>query len=119
MPNGSYCSATMGFRRAFAPVDADGVWGDSNYDMILSDWREVGGIEFAFDQSFTLNGREVQHIYVDDIVLNPVLGPDLFRIPAIVMATAAKQKPPEQVNYQWMLRRAKWGSFIEFRPARL
>jgi glyoxylase-like metal-dependent hydrolase (beta-lactamase superfamily II) len=94
-------------------IDADGVWGDSNYDMILSDWREVGGIKFAFDQSFTLNGREVQHIQVDDIVVNPVLGPDLFRIPAIVTATAAKQKPPDQVNYQWMLRRANWGSFID------
>jgi glyoxylase-like metal-dependent hydrolase (beta-lactamase superfamily II) len=94
-------------------VDADGVWGDSNYDMILSDWREVDGIKFAFDQSFTLNGREVQHIDVDDIVLNPVLGADLFKIPAIVTVTAAKQKAPEQVNYQWMLRRANWGSFID------
>jgi hypothetical protein len=33
-------------------VDADGVWGDCNYDMILSDWREVAGVRFAFDQSF-------------------------------------------------------------------
>jgi glyoxylase-like metal-dependent hydrolase (beta-lactamase superfamily II) len=94
-------------------VDADGVWGDSNYDMILSDWREVGGVKFAFDQVFTLNGHELQHIYVEDIVLNPVLGPDLFRIPAIVTETAAKQKAPDQVNYQWMLRRANWGSFID------
>jgi glyoxylase-like metal-dependent hydrolase (beta-lactamase superfamily II) len=94
-------------------IDADGVWGDSNYDMILSDWREVGGVQFAFDQSFTLNGHEVQHISVEDVVLNPVLGPDLFRIPAVVTETAAKQKAPEQVNYQWMLRRANWGSFID------
>ncbi|HLJ00902.1 MAG TPA: MBL fold metallo-hydrolase [Bradyrhizobium sp.] len=94
-------------------VDADGIWGDCNYDMILSDWREVGGIKFAFDQSFTLNGREVQHIDIEDIVLNPVLGADLFRIPKIVTETAAKQKAPEQVNFQWMLRRANWGSFID------
>lgn len=94
-------------------LDADGVWGDSNYDMILSDWREVGGVQFAFDQSFTLNGREVQHIYVEDIVLNPVLGADLFRIPAVVTETAARQKAPERVNFQWMLRRANWGSFID------
>jgi len=94
-------------------VDADGVWGDSNYDMILSDWREVGGITFAFDQSFTLNGHEVQHISIEDIVVKPVLGADLFRIPKIVTETAAKQKAPEQVNYQWMLRRANWGSFID------
>jgi glyoxylase-like metal-dependent hydrolase (beta-lactamase superfamily II) len=94
-------------------VDADGVWGDSNYDMILSDWREVDGVKFAFDQSFTLNGHEVQHIYIEDVILNPVLGPDLFRIPAIVTETAAKQTAPEQVNYQWMSRRANWGSFID------
>src|SRR3984957_4005702 len=94
-------------------VDADGVWGDCYYDMILSDWREVDGVKFAFDQSFTLNGHEVQHIYIEDVILNPVLGPDLFRIPAIVTETAAKQTAPEQVNYQWMLRRANWGSFID------
>jgi glyoxylase-like metal-dependent hydrolase (beta-lactamase superfamily II) len=94
-------------------VDADGVWGDCNYDMILSDWREVDGVKFAFDQSFTLNGHEVQHVSIEDIVLNPVLGADLFRIPKIVTETAAKQKAPEQVNYQWMLRRANWGSFID------
>jgi glyoxylase-like metal-dependent hydrolase (beta-lactamase superfamily II) len=102
-----------GFPARIRTLDADGVWGDSNYDMILSDWREVGGVQFAFDQSFTLNGHEVQHISVDDVVVNPVLGPDLFRIPAIVTETAAKQKAPERVNYQWMLRRANWGSFID------
>jgi glyoxylase-like metal-dependent hydrolase (beta-lactamase superfamily II) len=102
-----------GFPARIRTVDADGVWGDSNYDMILSDWREVGGIKFAFDQSFTLNGHEVQHIYLEDIVLNPVLGADLFKISDIVTATAAKQRAPEQVNYQWMLRRANWGSFID------
>jgi glyoxylase-like metal-dependent hydrolase (beta-lactamase superfamily II) len=94
-------------------VDADGVWGDSNYDMILSDWREIGAIKFAFDRSFTLNGHETQHIYVDDVVVNPVFGPDLFRIPKIVAEAAARLKAPERVNYQWMLRRANWGSFID------
>jgi glyoxylase-like metal-dependent hydrolase (beta-lactamase superfamily II) len=94
-------------------IDADGVWGDSHYDMILSDWREVGGVKLAFDQSFTLNGHEVQHIYVEDVVLNPVLGLNLFGVPAIVAETAAKQMAPEQVNFQWMLRRANWGSFID------
>src|ERR1700722_10705139 len=104
---------------AHRTIDADGIWGDSNYDMILSDWREVGGVQFAFDQSFTLNGREVQHIQVEDVVPNPVLGSDLFKIPAIVTATAATQKAPEQVNYQWMLRRANWGSFIDSDQTRL
>lgn len=84
-------------------IDADGVWGDSNYDLVLADWHDVGGVKFAFDQSFTLNGHEVQHINVDEIVLNPSLYDDLFRIPKIVAETAAKQKAPEQVNIQWML----------------
>ena len=55
----------------------------------------------------------MQHIDVDDIVLNPRLGDDLFRIPKLVAETAAKQKAPEEVNIQWMLRRANWGSFID------
>jgi hypothetical protein len=100
-------------------IDADGVWGDSNYDLVLADWHDVGGVKFAFDQSFTLNGHEVQHINVDEIVLNPSLYDDLFRIPKIVADTAAKQKASEQVNIQWMLRRAKLGVVHRFRSARL
>jgi hypothetical protein len=94
-------------------VDSDGVWGDSNYDMILSDWRDVGGVKFAFDQDYTLNGHETQHIQIDEIIVNPALGADLFRIPQLVRDTAAKQKAPAEVNIQWMLRRANWGSFID------
>lgn len=94
-------------------IDADGVWGDSNYDMILSDWRDVGGVKFAFDQRFTLNNHDVQHVAIDEIVINPVLPDDLFSIPQLVRDTAAKQKAPAEVNIQWMLRRANWGSFID------
>ena len=30
--------------------DEDNIWGDSNYDLILSDWRTVGGIKFSYDR---------------------------------------------------------------------
>src|SRR5947208_951341 len=40
--------------------DADAVYGDSNYDMIPSDWKDVaGGGKRAHTLSFRLNGTEV------------------------------------------------------------
>jgi hypothetical protein len=39
--------------------DADNVYGDSNYDMILSDWKDVAGTKRAHALSFQINGMEV------------------------------------------------------------
>jgi hypothetical protein len=43
--------------------DDDNVYGDSNYDLILSDWKDVGGgAKRAHTLSFQLNGVEVQRL---------------------------------------------------------
>jgi hypothetical protein len=40
--------------------DEDFVYGDSNYDMILSDWKDVGGgLKRPHGLSLQLNGMEV------------------------------------------------------------
>ena len=38
-------------------LDYDNVWGDVNYDLVLSDWRTMGGVRIAASQKYELNGR--------------------------------------------------------------
>jgi len=42
--------------------DEDNIWGDANYDMILSDWKVVAGVKVAHLRSFKLDDTEVQRL---------------------------------------------------------
>src|SRR5262249_30791145 len=50
--------------------DEDHIYGDSNYDVVLSDWRPVAGIKLAFARSYQLNGMEVQRITYKEVTPN-------------------------------------------------
>jgi glyoxylase-like metal-dependent hydrolase (beta-lactamase superfamily II) len=84
--------------------DEDNIWGDANYDMILSDWKTVGGIKVAYTRSFKLNDMEVQRLTYKEITPNAPIAPTTFAIPDAVKAAA---KPPATANvpYQWVIRR--------------
>jgi glyoxylase-like metal-dependent hydrolase (beta-lactamase superfamily II) len=96
----------------FRTRDEDNIWGDSNYDMILSDWKKVGGINIAHTRSFKLNDMEVQRLTLTDVALNAPIAPATFAIPDAVKAAA---KPPATGNvpYQWVLRRIFLGRFTD------
>ena len=92
--------------------DADAVYGDSNYDMIPSDWKDVaGGGKRAHTLSFRLNGTEVQRLTLKEVQTNSRSRPTPSR-PAIVQggggATAATDAP-----YQWVLRRMFLGRLLD------
>ena len=54
--------------------DADSVYGDSNYDMIPSDWKDVaGGGKRAHTLSFRLNGTEVQRLTLKEVQTNAAI----------------------------------------------
>jgi glyoxylase-like metal-dependent hydrolase (beta-lactamase superfamily II) len=93
--------------------DEDNIWGDSNYDLLPSDWRTVGGsVKHAFTQSYKLNGMEVQRITDKEITPNAPLAASTFAIPDAVKAAA---KPPATANvpYQWVIRRLFLGRFTD------
>jgi len=93
-------------------IDTDQAWGDINFDLILSDWRDVGGAKFSFHQIYTANDRIILHQTLDDVVLNPALAKDLFDIPAAMRAGA---QPPSlhDVEYQWIFRRILAGGLLD------
>ena len=93
-------------------IDTDQAWGDCNFDLILSDWREVGGAKFSFHQLYTVNERLVLHQTIDEITLNPPIAKDLFELPASLRATA---QPPatHDVEFQWVFRRMLAGGLLD------
>src|SRR5215468_3224841 len=92
--------------------DEDNIWGDSNYDMILSDWKAVGGVKFAFMRSYKLNDMEVQRLTYKEITPNVPVAAATFAIPDAVK-TAAKPAATGNVPYQWVIRRIFLGRFTD------
>ena len=92
--------------------DNDSVYGDTNYDLILSDWKEVAGAKRAHLLSYQLNGMQVQRVTIKEVTVNAPIAPTTFAItdaakPAVT-ATA-----PQDVPYQWVLRRMFLGRLTD------
>jgi glyoxylase-like metal-dependent hydrolase (beta-lactamase superfamily II) len=92
--------------------DVDNVYGDSNYDLVLSDWKDVGGgAKRAHTLSFQLNGIEVQRLSLKQVTTDTPLPADTFAVNDDVKAkakTAAADAP-----YQWVLRRMFLGRLMD------
>lgn len=92
-------------------LDYDSVQGDSTYDLVLSDWRAVGGVQLAHRQVYQLNGRDVIDTRHATVRLNPGLAAAQFEIPAAYRSVAAQ--PPAVVPHQWVLRRQFIGVYLD------
>ncbi|HEV2198578.1 MAG TPA: MBL fold metallo-hydrolase [Bryobacteraceae bacterium] len=84
--------------------DDDNIGGDSNYDLVLSDWKTVRGAQIAESLSYRVNDVEVGKFTYKTVTANPTIAADVFTVPAAVRASA---KPPASANipYQWVIRR--------------
>jgi glyoxylase-like metal-dependent hydrolase (beta-lactamase superfamily II) len=97
---------------AIRTLDDDNIYGDSNYDLVLSDWKSVGGVQIAHTLSYQLNGVEVAHVTYRDVTANPTIAADAFNVSEAVKATA-KGPATGSVPYQWVLRRLALMSFVD------
>ena len=114
---GSYRPIILFDRTTKLPVvvrfrDEDNIWGDANYDLVLSDWKKVGGVNLAHSRSFRLNDMEVQRLTLKDVALNTPIAATTFAVPDAVKA-AAKPAATANVPYQWVLRRIFLGRFTD------
>jgi glyoxylase-like metal-dependent hydrolase (beta-lactamase superfamily II) len=92
--------------------DDDNINGDSNYDLVLADWKAVGGAKLAQSLSYQINGVEVAKLNYRDVTANPAIAADAFAVPDAVKAAA---NPPATGNvpYQWVLRRLFLTRFLD------
>jgi hypothetical protein len=97
---------------AIRTLDDDNIAGDSNYDLVLSDWKAVGGVQMAHSLSYKLNDVEVGHVNVTEVTANPSIADAAFAAPDAVKA-AAKGPMTGNVPYQWVLRRIALARFLD------
>jgi Metallo-beta-lactamase superfamily len=92
--------------------DVDNVYGDSNYDLVLSDWKDVGGAKRAHGLSYQLNGMEVARLTLKQVTTDTPLPANTFAVNDDVKAKA-KTAATNDVPYQWVLRRLALGRFLD------
>jgi glyoxylase-like metal-dependent hydrolase (beta-lactamase superfamily II) len=93
-------------------LDYDNVWGDVNYDLVLSDWRAADKLQIAGTRKYELNGKTVAEIQLTDIQTNAAVPADRVTIPPALVAAAAKPAAGK-VPYQWVLRRQFIGNYLD------
>lgn len=92
--------------------DYDNNYGDSTYDLLLSDWRAVGGVKVAHALEYRLNDIVIARAKLDAVTLNPKLAADGFAIPETIRSGAGKAATG-YVPWQWVLRRQNIGVFLD------
>jgi len=92
--------------------DDDNINGDSNYDLVLADWKALGGAQLAQSLSYQVNGVEVARLNYRDVTANPAVAADVLAVPDSVKAAA---NPPATSNipYQWVMRRLFLTRFLD------
>jgi len=93
-------------------LDYDNIWGDVTYDLVLADWRTVGGARVAMSRKYELNGRTVMDVKLGEATVNTSIAADRVSIPAPFLATARKPATGA-VPYQWIIRRQFIGTYLD------
>lgn len=92
--------------------DYDNNYGDSTYDLLLSDWRSVGGVKVAHGLEYRLNDIVIARAKLNEVTLNPKLAADTFAIPENIRAGASRAATG-YVPWQWVLRRQYVGVYLD------
>ena len=96
-------------------LDGDPIQGTTEFDLVVSDWRDVAGLKIPFHRVHQHNGRDLIETTYADVTINPTLDAALFRLPPLARAAAVRSNASEaftNIPYQWTLRRVKWGGDI-------
>jgi glyoxylase-like metal-dependent hydrolase (beta-lactamase superfamily II) len=92
--------------------DDDNISGDSNYDLVLSDWKPVSGVQLAHTLTYNLDDVPVGKVTYTDVTANPAIAADAFT-PTDAVKAAAKGPATGEVPYQWVLRRIALGRYLD------
>lgn len=93
-------------------LDYDFVRGDLDFDLVLSDWRPVGGIQVAHRQVYELAGEVVADTVLSEVTIDPPPVAGQFELPP-GRRPAALAGGPGIPAYQWVLRRQYIGVFLD------
>jgi glyoxylase-like metal-dependent hydrolase (beta-lactamase superfamily II) len=87
------------------------VHGPSRYDLVLGDWRAVGGAKVAHRLVYELNGMRIAEIVHEEVRVEAP-APTAFDVPPELLASAPRPATGE-VPWQWVLRRQHIGVYLD------
>jgi glyoxylase-like metal-dependent hydrolase (beta-lactamase superfamily II) len=96
-------------------LDGDPIQGTIEFDLVLTEWRDVDGLKIPFHRMYQHNGRDLIETTFTEVAINPALDASLFALPVLARAAAVRSNASEaftNIPYQWTLRRVKWGGDI-------
>ena len=93
-------------------LDYDNIWGDVTYDLVLSDWKAVDGVQVAMSRKYELNGKTIMDVKITEAKINAPIAADRLTIPAAFKTGAAKPASGP-VPYQWVIRRQFIGTYLD------
>jgi glyoxylase-like metal-dependent hydrolase (beta-lactamase superfamily II) len=96
-------------------LDGDPIQGTTEFDLVLTDWRDVDGVKIPFHRVHKHNGRDLIETNYSDVAINPQIDLSAFALPIAARAATVRANATEaftNIPYQWTLRRVKWGGDI-------
>ena len=93
-------------------LDYDNIWGDVNYDMLLSDWRDADGFKVPMNRKYEKNGRLISDVQFSEVRFNQAVDTSRLQAPAELRADAPKPAT-RNVPYQWVLGRQLIGVYLD------
>ncbi len=94
-------------------LDYDNIWGDVNYDVVLSDWQAMDGRRVPTSRKYELNGRVIAEMKISEVKFNVPIPTDRLAIPAAFKEGAPKPATGPAVPYQWVIRRQFIGTYLD------
>lgn len=98
--------------RAIRTLDDSLIYGDAVNDLVLDDWRSVGGVKVARSLTYTLAGRTVRRVTYIEVTANAPLAAQTFE-PSAETRKAAEPPASDGVPYTKVMTRLNFGRFIE------
>jgi glyoxylase-like metal-dependent hydrolase (beta-lactamase superfamily II) len=98
--------------RAVRTLDDSLIYGDAANDLVLDDWRSVGGVKMAFSLTSTLAGRPLRHVVYTNVVANAPLPAQSFT-PSEPTRGAAEPPATQGVPYTKVMIRLNFTRFVE------
>jgi glyoxylase-like metal-dependent hydrolase (beta-lactamase superfamily II) len=97
---------------AIRTLDDSLIYGDAVNDLVLGDWRSVGGVRVARTLTYTLAGRIVRRVTYREVTANAPVAPAAFE-PSAETRKAAEAPATDGVPYTKVMTRLNFGRFIE------
>ena len=94
-------------------LEWDAIEGDSEFDMMFTDWQDLNGAKWPGRAQTFLNGMRVHDMRFSNISANPNLAANQFAIPQAQLAKAAKPADPKITPFQWIIRRSVNGFYYD------